>query len=490
MIASDTGFGDGAYSASYLNKSGSEAFLDTTIRFGIEVPVTTERLVNVDPETGSISESSRLVAPALVSKPIVPTLNNTGSDETLLGSGDLNFKYQFVDASHVNADADGLVTETFALGELSLASNGQLSARALAEYFNAELEAQGISDLSASAVTRVVASDIDLDRSLSINGTEITLYSTMDLADAIAAINSASSATNVKAEWFEESGIVLTNTSGYEGDNIVLGAPAVLDQISALGLVPGTYSGTYELGVTGVDSATNRPSMESFGFELSASGTPSDLGRLGLKTQLLIDGNSPDDLAVFVTGSGTVDTTINVDPSEGSEARKYPARPFSVDFISDSIYTLTDLQTDTVVTTRLYDGNQTITYQDVTLKLGSTPSNGDSFFIEKNLNGPGNNENFLTLIELGKQPIIEGQTFAEAYRDLVSGAGSRSRLAQLNKEAMQVVKDQAEATREGAVGVNLDEEAADLIRFQQAYQAAAQVIQISQRMFDTLIQAG
>ena len=149
-------------------------------------------------------------------------------------------------------------------------------------------------------------------------------------------------------------------------------------------------------------------------------------------------------------GPGIVDTTINVDPSERSEARKYPARPFSVDFISDSIYTITDLETNTVVTTRLYDGNQTITYQDVTLQLGSTPSNGDSFFVEKNLNGSGNNENLLTLIELGKQPIIDGQTFAEAYRDLVSGAGSRSRLAQLNKEAMQVVKDQAEATREGS----------------------------------------
>jgi flagellar hook-associated protein 1 FlgK len=72
---------------------------------------------------------------------------------------------------------------------------------------------------------------------------------------------------------------------------------------------------------------------------------------------------------------------------------------------------------------------------------------------------------------------------------LVAGAGSRSRLAQLNEDAMQVIKDQAEASREAAVGVNLDEEASDLIRFQQAYQAAAQVIQISQRMFDTLIQA-
>ena len=169
-----------------MNKSGSDAFLDTTIRFGIEVPVTVENLTNVDPETGSISESSRLVAPALVSKPVAPTENNTASDETLIDAGDLNFQYQFVDTSNVNADADGLVTETFALNELSLASNSRLSARALAEYFNSEFDAQGISDISASAVTRVVASDIDLERSLSINETEITLYPTMDLSDAIA----------------------------------------------------------------------------------------------------------------------------------------------------------------------------------------------------------------------------------------------------------------------------------------------------------------
>ena len=63
-------------------------------------------------------------------------------------------------------------------------------------------------------------------------------------------------------------------------------------------------------------------------------------------------------------------------------------------------------------------------------------------------------------------------------------------MAELGKEAMTVIRDQAEASRESAVGVNLDEEAANLIRFQQAYQAAAQVIQMSQRLFDTLLQAG
>ena len=50
-------------------------------------------------------------------------------------------------------------------------------------------------------------------------------------------------------------------------------------------------------------------------------------------------------------------------------------------------------------------------------------------------------------------------------------------MAELGKEAMSVIRDQAMESRDSKVGVNLDEEAANLIRFQQAYQAAAQVIQ-------------
>ena len=61
-------------------------------------------------------------------------------------------------------------------------------------------------------------------------------------------------------------------------------------------------------------------------------------------------------------------------------------------------------------------------------------------------------------------------------------------MAELGKESMTVIRDQAEKSRESAVGVNLDEEAANLIRFQQAYQASAQVIQMAQKLFDALIQ--
>ena len=120
------------------------------------------------------------------------------------------------------------------------------------------------------------------------------------------------------------------------------------------------YSGTYEIAVTGVNNSTNRPSI---GVLICRYQTrkPSDLGRLGLNIELLVDGSIPADLAIFVTGSGAVDVAAEVLPESDLDSRKYPASPFTVEFVSDSIYTITDMETDTVVTPvstreiRLYD---------------------------------------------------------------------------------------------------------------------------------------
>jgi len=210
---------------------------------------------------------------------------------------------------------------------------------------------------------------------------------------------------------------------------------------------------------------------------------------MALDTGVLIDGPAADDLAIFVTGSGTVDATLRADAKPESVPPTFPAAPFRVDFSSNSVYTITDTATDTVVATRLYTTGADIEYQGIRVQFNNVPKAGDTYTIEANTDGLGSNENILRMIELGRAPLIAGQTFSAAYRDLVTGAGSRAQLAELGKEAMMVVRDQAQASRESAVGVNLDEEAANLIRFQQAYQAAAQVIQMSQRLFDTLIQA-
>ena len=80
-------------------------------------------------------------------------------------------------------------------------------------------------------------------------------------------------------------------------------------------------------------------------------------------------------------------------------------------------------------------------------------------------------------------------TFSEAYLSLINGVGNKSKLSSVSLEALTIVQDQAVATKSSISGVDLDQEAADLIRYQQAYQASAQVIQTANRIFDAILNA-
>ena len=72
----------------------------------------------------------------------------------------------------------------------------------------------------------------------------------------------------------------------------------------------------------------------------------------------------------------------------------------------------------------------------------------------------------------------------------MTSAGNLSNKATVAKEALEVVYDQAVQTKDQLAGVNLDEEAANLIRFQQAYQASARVMQTANTLFDSLLRIG
>jgi len=104
---------------------------------------------------------------------------------------------------------------------------------------------------------------------------------------------------------------------------------------------------------------------------------------------------------------------------------------------------------------------------------------------------PGDNSNALKLANLGnKLGMLGGSTsFNGAYGQIVSGVGSLTRASELSSSAQQTLLNQARESREGLAGVNLDEEAANLLKFQQAYQASAQAISIARSLFDTLIGA-
>ncbi len=123
------------------------------------------------------------------------------------------------------------------------------------------------------------------------------------------------------------------------------------------------------------------------------------------------------------------------------------------------------------------------------IQLKGSPSAGDEFSTEYNTGGIGDNRNALLMSALANNKLMANGTASinDSYISLVADVGTGTKQAELNALAQNRVLDQAISTREAVSGVNLDDEAANLIRFQQAYQAAAQLISVANSLFDTLL---
>jgi flagellar hook-associated protein 1 FlgK len=125
------------------------------------------------------------------------------------------------------------------------------------------------------------------------------------------------------------------------------------------------------------------------------------------------------------------------------------------------------------------------------VQLTGDPAAGDTVTVQANSGGTADNGNLLQLAELAQQSTMEGgtATYGEAYGSLVGNVGSVTRQYQVSSTALKTLLDNAVTAKEAVSGVNLDEEAAELLKFQQAYQAAAQVIAIGNSVFDALLNA-
>jgi len=116
---------------------------------------------------------------------------------------------------------------------------------------------------------------------------------------------------------------------------------------------------------------------------------------------------------------------------------------------------------------------------------------GDEFLVDYNTGGIGDNRNALALAGLFNEKLLGGGTESinQAYQRMVGEAGSTTRQVELAAGAQNRMLERSIAEREAISGVNLDEEAANLVRYQQAYQAAARVIAAADEMFQTLLNA-
>ena len=126
---------------------------------------------------------------------------------------------------------------------------------------------------------------------------------------------------------------------------------------------------------------------------------------------------------------------------------------------------------------------------DVTMT--GSPAVGDSFELADNTGGVGDNRNARRLADLQSANVMLGGTasLTETYGVMIGDIGTRTQQARSSAGMQGNLLAQAEAAKAEKSGVNLDEEAANLVRFQQAYQAAAQVINIASSLFDSLLGA-
>lgn len=138
-----------------------------------------------------------------------------------------------------------------------------------------------------------------------------------------------------------------------------------------------------------------------------------------------------------------------------------------------------------------YTSGDPITINGASFVIAGAPDTGDIFNVEPNYGGTGDNGNGLLLSGVQAEGILAGGTLSinDNYGQLIASVGSTTRQVQANLDAQSVILSNAEDSYLAKSGVNLDEEAANLLRYQQAYQAVAQVVAVANTLFDSLLNA-
>jgi flagellar hook-associated protein 1 len=222
--------------------------------------------------------------------------------------------------------------------------------------------------------------------------------------------------------------------------------------------------------------------------------------KLALTDGAQIAAAAPIATSVPLTNSGTGKI------SAGSVDKNYLAAPLasSVSIAFDKASgTLAGFPADVDMTvngtTTTYPAGTNPPFQDgasytvagMSFTLNGAPADGDTFTIAPNT-GLGDTRNASLMGDLQSTNVLDGgkATFQSAYATLVSTVGNKTREVQANAEAAAAQLTQAQSAANNVSGVNLDEEAANLLKYQQAYQASGKVMQIADTIFNALLQIG
>lgn len=192
--------------------------------------------------------------------------------------------------------------------------------------------------------------------------------------------------------------------------------------------------------------------------------------------------------ALANTGTGTVSAgTVNTPPPPNANLQQ----PVTITFTSATTFNVTGTGTGNPVGVAYTTGGN-ISYNGWTIQITGNPATGDVFTVGPNSSGVADNRNGVLLGGLQTKNTMEGgtATYQSAYSGLVAQVGNKARQVEITGQAQRTLYEQAKTSRDQVSGVNLDEEAANLLRYQQAYQASARLIDIASGLFDEILALG
>lgn len=244
-------------------------------------------------------------------------------------------------------------------------------------------------------------------------------------------------------------------------------------------------------GASDINTVLTKGDQLAFAGTARSGATTNNRGTGSIGQPKLTSGPSPVLTSDLQNLFGAGGLKLSFDSTTNTLTGTLPAGA-TLSYVSPSTTGLTSGQTNTVRLdyTDPGSGNQ-YSYE---FTLSGVPQAGDSFTLGMNTKGISDNSNALALSGLQSKPTVggtgsTGASFNDSYGGLVERIGTLTAQVRNNADASATVLKQAQDNRDSLSGVNLDEEAANLIQFQQYYSASAQVIQVARSLFDTLIGA-
>ena len=436
---------DATYSDDYLNKSGTDGYLDQNFVFGVSQASGSQ--LDID--------GNRVLTPAKIFGGVVDLAGFTPGDNVDL---------------KINGETVSITVPTpVTLTGLASAINSHKGTT------NAIAETTTDGGLVFKSYQEIVVPSASLSNtsSITIGGVAFTVSAAQlagrtpaqYLRDTVNATESGVTASVSSAD-----ALIITNSEGAAGEPIVIGNNNV-------GLAEQTYFNDANVSVS-----------------VPATESASVLRSLGLRSGFVMSNALAEDLLVFgVNNQGftaSVYLSGSYEASGGSTTLASDAREYKLRFESGN-YSLVDVGTGTEVAAGVFDTTtRAIQYGNWTVSLSGIPADLDEYTIQPTDEPLGDNRIAAALANLqgNRSMLASKQTVQQEYENLVNRVGAITVQAEIAKDAQQVVFDHAREGREQISGVNLDEELADLLRYQQAYQANAQVIQVANRLFDSLLQ--